>query len=118
MLDLYRHTGRLVLGLPHNGHKRVLRGGSWNNNGRNLRSAQRNANTPDNRNHNRGLRLARALPTTEEFGGSVNQRYNRFRRPSVDGQSPGPQRVSQPGAVAPAQSMLPGRLICGGDGAA
>jgi hypothetical protein len=42
------------------GERRVLRGGSWNNNGRNARSAQRNNNTPDNRNHNIGFRLARA----------------------------------------------------------
>jgi len=38
----------------------VLRGGSWINNGRNVRSAQRNHNTPDNRNNNIGFRLARA----------------------------------------------------------
>lgn len=37
---------------------RVLRGGSWNNNPQNLRSANRNRNTPDNRNNNWGLRLA------------------------------------------------------------
>jgi formylglycine-generating enzyme required for sulfatase activity len=38
--------------------KRVLRGGSWNNNPTNLRSANRNRNTPDNRNNNNGFRLA------------------------------------------------------------
>jgi hypothetical protein len=39
---------------------RVLRGGSWNNNGRNVRSAYRNGNDPGNRNDNIGLRLSRA----------------------------------------------------------
>ena len=39
---------------------RVLRGGSWNNNGRNVRSAYRNNNAPDNRNNNNGFRLALA----------------------------------------------------------
>ena len=39
---------------------RVVRGGSWNNNGRNVRSANRNRNTPDNRNNNLGFRLALA----------------------------------------------------------
>jgi hypothetical protein len=41
---------------------RVLRGGSWNNNPRNLRSANRNRNQPDNRNNNNGFRVASTLP--------------------------------------------------------
>jgi len=36
----------------------VIRGGSWNNEPANLRSANRNRNTPDNRNNNLGFRLA------------------------------------------------------------
>jgi hypothetical protein len=36
----------------------VLRGGSWNNNPRNLRAACRNNNNPQNRNNNRGFRVA------------------------------------------------------------
>ncbi|KAB2875763.1 MAG: hypothetical protein F9K38_14375 [Pseudorhodoplanes sp.] len=39
-----------------------MRGGSWNNNPRNLRSANRNRNTADNRNNNNGFRVARTLP--------------------------------------------------------
>ncbi|MCP4043358.1 MAG: SUMF1/EgtB/PvdO family nonheme iron enzyme [Gammaproteobacteria bacterium] len=42
------------------GENRVLRGGSWINNGRNVRSAYRNTDDPSNRNRNYGLRLARA----------------------------------------------------------
>ncbi len=38
--------------------RRVLRGGSWNNTPQNLRSANRNRNTPDNRNNNIGFRIA------------------------------------------------------------
>jgi formylglycine-generating enzyme required for sulfatase activity len=42
------------------GERRVLRGGSWINNGRNVRSANRNHDDPGNRNDNYGFRLARA----------------------------------------------------------
>ena len=42
------------------GSNRVLRGGSWINKGRNVRSAYRNRNDPDNRNDNIGFRLALA----------------------------------------------------------
>ena len=43
-----------------NDTKRVLRGGSWHNEPGWLRSASRNWSAPDNRNDNRGFRLARA----------------------------------------------------------
>jgi len=39
----------------------VLRGGSWNNNDNNVRSANRNNNNPDNFNNNVGFRCARSL---------------------------------------------------------
>ena len=42
------------------GHNRVLRGGSWNNNAQNVRSAYRNHNEPGNRNNNIGFRCAQA----------------------------------------------------------
>lgn len=41
--------------------QRVLRGGSWNNQPRNLRSANRNRNSAGNRNNNNGFRVARTL---------------------------------------------------------
>jgi hypothetical protein len=44
----------------------VLRGGAWNNNPVNCRSAYRNYNTPDNRNNNNGFRLLRA-PARRNF---------------------------------------------------
>jgi hypothetical protein len=47
------------------GANRVLRGGSWINNGRNVRSANRNRNEPGNRNNNIGFRLALALALVE-----------------------------------------------------
>jgi len=39
------------------GSNRVIRGGSWNNDAQNLRSANRNNNDPSNRNNNVGFRL-------------------------------------------------------------
>jgi len=42
------------------GSNRVIRGGSWNNDARNCRSAYRNRNWPENRNQNLGFRLARS----------------------------------------------------------
>ena len=37
--------------------RRVVRGGSWNNNPQNLRTANRKRNTADNRNNNLGFRV-------------------------------------------------------------
>ncbi|MBN2197211.1 MAG: SUMF1/EgtB/PvdO family nonheme iron enzyme [Polyangiaceae bacterium] len=42
------------------GKNRVIRGGSWNSNVRNVRAANRNGNEPGNRNDNLGFRLSRA----------------------------------------------------------
>ncbi|MCY7278167.1 MAG: hypothetical protein LH702_31630 [Phormidesmis sp. CAN_BIN44] len=41
-----------------------MRGGSWNNNPLNCRSANRNRNTPENRNNNIGFRVVCLLPST------------------------------------------------------
>ena len=39
------------------GSNRVIRGGSWNNNAQNCRSANRNNNNPSNNNNNNGFRV-------------------------------------------------------------
>ncbi|MDR3328314.1 MAG: RNA-directed DNA polymerase [Prevotellaceae bacterium] len=46
------------------GSNRVNRGGSWNNTAENCRVANRNNNTPSNRNNNLGFRLARSTKQT------------------------------------------------------
>ena len=43
----------------YSGSNRVKRGGSWNNNANNCRSANRNNNNPDNSNNNIGFRVVR-----------------------------------------------------------
>jgi hypothetical protein len=65
-------AGHSVWGTAEPG-ARVLRGGSWNNdNPGNFRCANRNNNTPDNRNNNNGFRCASALsagvPISTEVG--------------------------------------------------
>jgi hypothetical protein len=44
----------------------VIRGGSWNNNAINCRSANRNNNNPDNRNNNIGFRVVLASAQPED----------------------------------------------------
>jgi len=41
--------------------RRVVRGGSWNNNDNNARAVYRNRNNPNNRNNNNGFRVAAAV---------------------------------------------------------
>ena len=53
---------------------RVYRGGSWNNNPRNLRSANRNRNAPGNADNNLGFRLA--LPAHRENVISLDEPEN------------------------------------------
>ncbi|MEA3391771.1 MAG: hypothetical protein U9Q91_02195 [Candidatus Marinimicrobia bacterium] len=43
----------------------MLRGGSWNNNSRNCRVANRNNNNPSNSNNNNGFRLAMSSKMTD-----------------------------------------------------
>ena len=46
-----------------------MRGGSWNNDTNNVRAANRNRNTPDNRNDNVGFRCARSLSPGQNSAG-------------------------------------------------
>jgi len=71
----------MMKGEGRKGDSRVLRGGSWNNNGRNCRSANRNHNDPSNRNNNIGFRLARAR---HAVGMSVNDQIFIQFNPMVD----------------------------------
>ena len=66
----------LPVGLPER-WRRVVRGGSWNNEPENLRSANRNRNNADNRNNNIGFRLAQ----------SARAALGRARSRSVEGQA-------------------------------
>lgn len=50
---------------PGSGSNRVNRGGGWNNNARNCRSANRNRNDPGNRDNNLGVRLVSTVKDSE-----------------------------------------------------
>ena len=49
------------------GSNRVIRGGSWNNNAQNLRSANRNNDDPSKRNSNIGFRLVSTSELPEKI---------------------------------------------------
>jgi formylglycine-generating enzyme required for sulfatase activity len=54
--------------MAETGSNRVKRGGSWNNNAENCRSANRNRNEPGKRNNNLGFRLlSTKLSQTAQF---------------------------------------------------
>lgn len=59
--DYYKESPSTDPRGPKLGSSRVLRGGSWNNNAMNCRSANRNNNDPTNRNNNIGFRVVRVL---------------------------------------------------------
>jgi RNA-directed DNA polymerase len=50
---------------PGTGSNRVIRGGNWNNNAQNCRSANRNNNNPDNTNNNIGFRSVNSWQSQE-----------------------------------------------------
>jgi hypothetical protein len=54
---MLKTTGWKVAKCELDGSQQAIRGGSWNNDPRNVRSANRNHNHRDNRNQNLGLRL-------------------------------------------------------------
>ena len=69
-------------------YRRVLRGGSWNNNARNCRAANRNRNEPGNRNNNIGFRLCFRLHFPSPSKGGPGARRSTDRR-GVGWDSPG-----------------------------
>ena len=77
---------------PSEGRRRVLRGGSWIDFGRSLRSASRFAYTPDLRDHSFGFRLAGGLDPqadrSAEAGVWTADGWERRRRQG-SGQDPG-----------------------------
>jgi hypothetical protein len=71
----------------------VVRGGSWNNNARNCRAANRNNTTPDNRNNNIGVRVV-GVPST--FPGQSAASTDAARVPAErPAGCPGPGRNGQ-----------------------
>lgn len=82
---------------------RVLRGGSWNNEPRNVRSANRNRNHPTNSNNNVGFRVANALPSQTLFCARIHG----FTDPWSEGSGFGRRRPRR------AQTSVQSRCLAG-----
>lgn len=84
---------------PEQGHERVLRGGSWLDDGRNLRSAYRNALAPDSRSRYIGLRLAGGFDPQASQAGAGTVTADRRARSDRQrgGQGAGDGRGTNPG---------------------
>lgn len=118
------------LGRPPCGPNRVNRGGSWNNNSNNCRSANRNNNDPGNTNNNIGFRvvLAPALAPARQMSHDENRGPIQVARSAAEesAEPPGPvgtwmrRRASRwplpdTGAIAPLapwneRGLLPPRI--------
>ena len=73
--DKAKSEGRPAYAIVSSGSNRVNRGGSWNNNANNCRSAYRNNNyNPSNYNNNLGFRLSSTLPPRPGSAGSHSAR--------------------------------------------
>ncbi|MBW2431203.1 MAG: SUMF1/EgtB/PvdO family nonheme iron enzyme [Deltaproteobacteria bacterium] len=83
------------------GADRVIRGGSWNNDAHNCRSAIRNNNSPDNRNNNVGFRLA----SSRQRPDAVRPRIHRQRQ--CPDHRPGPVPADA-GQISPARRLSVG----------
>ena len=66
----------------------MKRGGNWNNNANNCRSANRNRNNPDNRNNNNGFRACSAAPAQETGRMSLTEPDDACIPPPVGGMIP------------------------------
>jgi hypothetical protein len=78
----------------------VVRGGSWNNNAKNLRVSNRNQNNATNRNNNIGFRCARDGRDSKGariFAAGVQPRISAEGCRGRPGLSPGPAR--EPGRI-------------------
>jgi len=81
------------------GSNRVIRGGNWNNNLNNSRSANRNNNNPSNRNNNVGFRPASSPPGQKASVHGRPSRASAATRAAVPRPSEGPNSPAAP--VAP-----------------
>jgi len=82
------------------GETRVVRGGSWINNQRNVRCAYRNRNNPDNRNNNQGFRVVVSHDLPEQAGNAVRSRADgRGRKGEPARLAPGRGAKRDPGQI-------------------
>ena len=89
------------------------RGGSWNNNPRNCRSAYRNYNTPDTRNNNIGFRVVCSAPSTLHYQiWQVGYLLGVSRRvQTCSGDASASKNQTEPGSLVSLAEELPGSNI-------
>ena len=106
---LHRGLGRdrVARATGRSGSNRVNRGGSWNNDARNVRAANRNRNSPGNRNRNLGFRPASSR-RRPDAGGS---RIAGPRHASTTSQSPRPGPVSSGPGPNSAGGGIPKKIV-------
>lgn len=91
---------RAPSGAARTGSNRVIQGGSWNSNSRNVRAANCNENLPENRNENLGFRLAREQ---ERVGGPAPDPSCAASRPPWAGECQAGAGVGVGAADAPSK---------------
>jgi hypothetical protein len=88
----------------------LLRGGSWNHNPRNCRSAYRNHNQPDNANNNVGFRVVclPQHPSSSEPLEGIPTGVQEGSRPAPEISCPGALIRTAPGGAPPAHGLAIG----------
>ncbi|MCB1909751.1 MAG: SUMF1/EgtB/PvdO family nonheme iron enzyme [Rhodocyclaceae bacterium] len=91
----------------------MLRGGSWNNHPQNCRAANRNNNSPDNRNNNIGFRVCRGSHIVSTPGPAPARAVRNCRPTTVCRPRPGGKTMAQARPVRTRRHRVGRRVVPG-----